>query len=136
MTSAASSFNSGLASGIGSSGAVSPPLEKFVAQHPGTAPGVAQPAGPVQPPVVASGGGPASAGAAPMVGGGGGMPMMAHPLRVAVRVAVRWLRLCRRVAGGGESDGCGANGSCVGGVRAGRGWSVGPAGWCCSGDGG
>lgn len=69
MTSAASSFNSGLASGIGSSGAVSPPLEKFVAQHPGT----------VQPPVVASGGGPASAGAAPMVGGGGGMPMMAHP---------------------------------------------------------
>lgn len=79
LTSAASSFNSGLASGIGSSGAVSPPLEKFVAQHPGTAPGVAQPAGPVQPPVVASGGGPASAGAAPMVGGGGGMPMMAHP---------------------------------------------------------
>ncbi len=81
LTSAASSFNSGLASGIGSSGAVSPaPLEKFVAQHPGTAPGVAaQPAGAVQPPVVASGGGAASPAAGPMVGGGGGMPMMAHP---------------------------------------------------------
>lgn len=82
LTSAASSFNSGLASGIGSSGAVSPAaLEKFVAQHPGTTPVVAPSAGqvPAQPPVVASGGGAASAGAAPMVGGGGGMPMMGQP---------------------------------------------------------
>ncbi len=80
LTSAASSFNSGLASGMGSSGAVSssPALEKFVAQHPGATPGVTQPAGPVQPPVVASGG-TASPAAGPMVGGGGGMPMMAHP---------------------------------------------------------
>ena len=79
LTSAASSFNSGLASGIGSSGAVSPPpLEKFVAQHPGAAPAVAAPLqGPVQPPVAAAGGGAAGTAAGPMVGGGGGMPMMA-----------------------------------------------------------
>ena len=81
LTSAASSFNSGLASGIGSSGAVSPPpLEKFVAQHPGAAPAVAAPLqGPVQPSVAAAGGGSAGPAAGPMVGGGGGMPMMAHP---------------------------------------------------------
>ena len=81
LTSAASSFNSGLASGIGSSGAVAPPpLEKFVAQHPGAAPAVAAPLqGPVQPSVAATGGGSAGPAAGPMVGGGGGMPMMAHP---------------------------------------------------------
>uniref|UniRef100_UPI003F58BFE5 hypothetical protein n=1 Tax=Mycolicibacterium obuense TaxID=1807 RepID=UPI003F58BFE5 len=78
LTSAASSFNSGLASGIGSSGAVSPPpLERFMAQHPGAAPAVAAPApSPGQPSVAAAGGGSAGPAAGPMVGGG---PMMAHP---------------------------------------------------------
>lgn len=81
LTSAASSFNSGLASGIGSSGAVSPPpLERFMAQHPGAAPAVAAPApSPGQPSVAAAGGSSPGPAAGPMVGGGGGMPMMAHP---------------------------------------------------------
>ncbi len=81
LSSAASSFQSGLASGMGASGAVSPapapPLEKFAAQHPSVTP-VASPGsqGPVVP---AQGPTAAAPGASPAVGGGGGMAPMVPP---------------------------------------------------------
>lgn len=78
LSSAASSFQSGLASGMGASGAVSatppPALEKFAAQHPSVTP-VASPG--QQAPVVPAQGAGAAAPSAPSgpapVGGGGGM---------------------------------------------------------------
>lgn len=82
LSSAASSFQSGLASGMGASGAVSPTpspaLEKFAAQHPSVT-SVASP-GQQAPVVPAQGAGAAAApsGAAP-VGGGGGMAPVVPP---------------------------------------------------------
>ncbi|MCH9737034.1 MAG: hypothetical protein K0U78_21195 [Actinomycetia bacterium] len=77
--SAATSFQSGLASGMGSSGAVSPPLEKFAgAQNPAVAsasapgPVVAAQGGPVAP----AGGGPPVGSGGPMMGGGAMGPMV------------------------------------------------------------
>ncbi|SHT80838.1 hypothetical protein [Mycobacteroides abscessus] len=78
LSSAASSFQSGLASGMGASGAVSPtpPLEKFAGPHPSSA-GAASPGGQV--PVVPAQGASAApapaapSGPAPVGGGGGGM---------------------------------------------------------------
>ena len=82
LSSAASSFQSGLASGMGASGAVSatptPPLEKFVGPHPSSAAGASSPGGQV-PVVPAQGAGAAApppaapSGPAPAGGGGGGM---------------------------------------------------------------
>ena len=82
LSSAASSFQSGLASGMGASGAVSPapapPLEKFAAQHPSVtpvaSPGSQGPVVPAQGPTAAAPG-PASS----PVGGGGGMAPMVPP---------------------------------------------------------
>ncbi|WP_157933576.1 hypothetical protein [Mycobacteroides abscessus] len=79
LSSAASSFQSGLASGMGASGAVSatPPLEKFAGPHPSSA-GAASPGGGQVPVVPAQGASAPAApsapsGPAPVGGGGGGM---------------------------------------------------------------
>lgn len=77
LSSAASSFQSGLASGMGASGAVSPtpPLEKFAGPHPSSA-GAVSPGGGQVPVVPAQGASAAPAPAAPSgpaPAGGGGM---------------------------------------------------------------
>lgn len=78
LSSAASSFQSGLASGMGASGAVpvtsTPPLEKFAAQHPSVASvGGPGPQGPVVPAQATTAAAPS---APPHVGGGGMAPMV------------------------------------------------------------
>ncbi|BAN29105.1 MULTISPECIES: hypothetical protein [Mycobacterium] len=80
LSSAASSFQSGLASGMGASGAVSPTpsLEKFAGPHPSSA--AASPGGGQVPVVPAQGGGaptpaPAAPGAPAPAGGGGMAPV-------------------------------------------------------------
>lgn len=81
VASAASSFQSGLASGMGASGALppsSPALEKFTAQHPSVTP-VAAP-GQQVPVVPAQGTGAAApSAAAPGAAGGGGVAPMVPP---------------------------------------------------------
>ncbi len=81
LSGAASSFQSGLASGMGASGAVSPApapaLEKFATQHPSVT-SVASP-GPQGPVVPAQGSGAAAPTAPSPVGGGGGMAPMVPP---------------------------------------------------------
>ncbi|GAB4715610.1 hypothetical protein MOKP125_02680 [Mycobacterium avium subsp. hominissuis] len=83
LSSAASSFQSGLASGMGASGAVSPtpPLEKFAGPHPSSA-GAASPGGGQVPVVPAQGASAAPAPAAPSgpaPAGGGGMAAPVSP---------------------------------------------------------
>lgn len=82
LSSAASSFQSGLASGMGASGAVTPtpPLEKFAGPHPSSA-GTSSPGGQV-PVVPAQGAGAPAAPAVPSgpaPAGGGGMAPPASP---------------------------------------------------------
>ncbi|MGB0971370.1 MAG: hypothetical protein ACPGVG_10455, partial [Mycobacterium sp.] len=80
LSSAANNFQTGLASGMGSSGAVSPPLEKFTGpQHPAAS--LSAPGPQAAPVVPAQGGPPASAGAGlgPVMGGGGMAPPMMPP---------------------------------------------------------